>query len=173
METVLQARANRMQVKAKTSGFTLIEVMITVVIVAILAAVALPSYRNYQYRGKIPDAVSNLSAKRVKMEQYFQDNKTYLPPSGQTNAGDDDTTTSKYFDFSAKPGGAESRTATGYTAIIHWSDGTRPHDAHATARRRHAIASRAAAVAMVVAIVMGRLFGRRISQQCADAPAEP
>ena len=115
METVLQARANRMQVKAKTSGFTLIEVMITVVIVAILAAVALPSYRNYQYRGKIPDAVSNLSAKRVKMEQYFQDNKTYLPPAPQTNAGDDDTTTSKYFDFSAKAGGAETRTTTGYT----------------------------------------------------------
>ena len=89
--------------------------MITVVIVAILAAVALPSYRNYQYRGKIPDAISQLSAKRVKMEQYFQDNKTYLPPGGQTNAGDLDSATSKYFDFSAKPGGAESRTATGYT----------------------------------------------------------
>jgi type IV pilus assembly protein PilE len=102
-------------VKTKSSGFTLIEVMITVVIVAILAAVALPSYRNYQYRGKVPDATSQLAAKRVKMEQYFQDNKTYLPPSGQTNAGDDDTTTSKYFDFSAKPGGTETRTATGYT----------------------------------------------------------
>jgi type IV pilus assembly protein PilE len=104
-----------MQIKTKSTGFTLIEVMITVAIVAILASVALPSYRNYTIRGKIPDATANLSAKRVRMEQFFQDNRTYLPTAPATNAGDLDTTTSKYFDFSALNGGAETRTANTYT----------------------------------------------------------
>lgn len=100
----------------KEAGFTLIELMIAVAVVAILAAVALPAYNSYVTRGKIPDATSALAAKRVKMEQYFQDNRTYLPPAGQTNAGDLDQGSSKYFDFSAKDdSGNETRTTTGYT----------------------------------------------------------
>lgn len=97
--------------KAKSAGFTLIEIMIAVAIVAILAAVALPSYRNYTIRGRIPEATSNLAAKRVKMEQFFQDNRTYV---GAT-AGNSDTTTSKYFNFSASSGGTDSRTTSTYT----------------------------------------------------------
>ena len=58
-------------------GFTLIELMITVAIVAILAAVAIPSYSEYVRRGKITDAISVLSGMRVKMEQHFQDNRSY------------------------------------------------------------------------------------------------
>jgi type IV pilus assembly protein PilE len=58
-------------------GFTLIEVMITVAIVAILAAVALPAYTSYVTRARITDAVQGLSAMRLKMEQYFQDWRTY------------------------------------------------------------------------------------------------
>lgn len=58
-------------------GFTLIEVMIVVVIVAILASVAYPSYQDYVIRGRIPDATSALSAWQVKMEQHFQDARSY------------------------------------------------------------------------------------------------
>lgn len=58
-------------------GFTLIEVMITVAIVAILAAVALPSYNDYIRRGQLPEAFAGMADLRVKMEQYYQDNRNY------------------------------------------------------------------------------------------------
>jgi type IV pilus assembly protein PilE len=60
------------------SGFTLIELMVAVAIVAILAAVALPNYTAYITRSKIAEATSNLLGMRTKMEQFFQDNRTYV-----------------------------------------------------------------------------------------------
>ena len=65
-------------IRQSAQGFTLIELMVTVAIVAILAAVALPSYRDYVIRGRIPEATNNLASMRVKLEQYFQDNRTYV-----------------------------------------------------------------------------------------------
>lgn len=62
----------------KQRGFTLVELMIVVVIIGILASVAIPSYSNYVRRGKIAEASTNLAGLRVNMEQYYQDNRTYL-----------------------------------------------------------------------------------------------
>lgn len=59
-------------------AFTLLELMITVAIVGILAAVAIPSYTDYIMRGKITEATSNLLSMRTKLEQYYQDNRTYV-----------------------------------------------------------------------------------------------
>jgi type IV pilus assembly protein PilE len=64
--------------RSNTRGFTLIEVMIAIAVVAILAAVALPSYRDYVLRGRLVDATNALSATRSRMEQYFQNNRTYV-----------------------------------------------------------------------------------------------
>lgn len=93
----------------KSAGFTLIELMITVAIIGILAAVAVPAYTDYVIRGKIPDATSGLAAKRVQMEQYFQDNHTYAPAADAPCVAD--STSSKYFTFSCSVAG----TATAYT----------------------------------------------------------
>lgn len=64
--------------RALQRGFTLIEVLAVVVIVGVLAGIAYPSYRDYVVRSKISEAVSSLSDMRVKMEQFFLDNRTYV-----------------------------------------------------------------------------------------------
>lgn len=65
-----------------SQGFSLIELMITVAIVAILAAIAIPNYRDYVIRGQLVDATQGLAAVRANMERYFQDNRSYIavPP---------------------------------------------------------------------------------------------
>ena len=71
------------QPASRQIGFTLIEVMIVVAIVGILSAIALPSYRDYVTRGRIPEATSALAASQVKMEQWFQDSRKYRNAAGQ------------------------------------------------------------------------------------------
>lgn len=58
-------------------GFTLIEVMVVVAIVALLASVALPSYQDYVTRAKIAEATSQLPSIANKAEQFFADRRTY------------------------------------------------------------------------------------------------
>ncbi len=61
----------------KKNGFSLIELMMVVVIIGILVSVALPSYREYVLRAQLTEGISALSSMRIKMEQFFQDNRTY------------------------------------------------------------------------------------------------
>ena len=61
-----------------TKGFTLIEIITAIAIIAILASIAIPQYNDYTIRGKIQEATSALSDGRIKMEQFFQDNRTYV-----------------------------------------------------------------------------------------------
>jgi type IV pilus assembly protein PilE len=91
----------------KQAGFTLIEILIVVAIIGVMAAIALPSYRDYLIRGRIPEATSTLAVKRVRLEQFYQDNKTYAG-APDCNA---DAASSKYFTFSCSVAGS----ATGYT----------------------------------------------------------
>jgi len=56
----------------KQRGFTIIELMIAVAIIAILAAIALPAYNDYIQRGKLTEAFTGLADFRVRMEQFYQ-----------------------------------------------------------------------------------------------------
>ncbi|MBX9964565.1 MAG: prepilin-type N-terminal cleavage/methylation domain-containing protein [Burkholderiales bacterium] len=63
--------------KRNQTGVTLIELLIVAALIGILGAIAVPAYRDYVIRGKLTDAHSILSGTRVRMEQYYQDNKSY------------------------------------------------------------------------------------------------
>jgi type IV pilus assembly protein PilE len=58
-------------------GFTLIELMVAIAIVAILSAVALPAYTAYVQRSRVPVALDALASYATRMEQRYQDVGNY------------------------------------------------------------------------------------------------
>jgi type IV pilus assembly protein PilE len=92
----------------RSKGFTLIELMVVTAIIAILAAIAIPNYADYVTRSKVTEAISGLSEYRVRMEQYFQDNRSYV--STGTTCGAAPPTSTNNFTFSC------AGTATSYQA---------------------------------------------------------
>jgi type IV pilus assembly protein PilE len=67
---------------APSAGFTLIELLISVAIVAILSAVAFPSYTDHVRRGHVAAVATALATLRVSLEQYYQDNRRYGASGG-------------------------------------------------------------------------------------------
>ena len=58
-------------------GFTLIELMITVAVIAILAAIAFPSYQDSLRKSRRTDAKNALTQAMANMERYYTENNTY------------------------------------------------------------------------------------------------
>jgi type IV pilus assembly protein PilE len=119
---------------AAPAGFTLIELMIALAILAILAAVALPSYNSYVRRSKVPVGLDALSAYATRMEQRYQDVGSYgtdacalTVPSGVANFTIECELTNSGQGFTATATG--SGTLSGYTYTID-QDGTRATTAH-------------------------------------------
>lgn len=92
MQTYLH-RNRSSQVKSfrvkSSRGFTLIEIMITVTIIGILAAVALPAYQNYVLRAGRTEGQAALMDISARLEQFYLGNKTYT----EDIAGDLNTNT--------------------------------------------------------------------------------
>jgi len=81
-------------------GFTLIELMVVVVIAAIIASVAVPAYSSFVQTGKLAEAQAALSDFRLRVEQFFQDNRSY---TGACNPAYPNT---RYFSFACNAGSA-------------------------------------------------------------------
>ncbi len=105
--------------RAIQKGFTLIEILIVVAIIGILAAIAIPQYQDYVLRANIQEATSTLSDFRTRMEQYYQDNRTYAGAAGAAGCGVvDPVATAKWTYVCGAPtngGQAFTVTATGVT----------------------------------------------------------
>lgn len=60
-----------------THGFSLIELLVVIAIIAIISAVAVPNYSDYITRARVSESTSALAAYRIRLEQYYQDNRSY------------------------------------------------------------------------------------------------
>ncbi len=61
----------------RQSGFTLLELMVTVAIISIITAIALPSYRDYVITSRLTEAFSGLASAQAAEEQFWSNNRTY------------------------------------------------------------------------------------------------
>lgn len=121
----------------KNRGFTLIELMITIAIVAIIAAIAVPSYTDYVRKGRRSQAVSELGRLQMTLERWRADNPSYANCTG-TGCGNGTYPAASTLDhytvaisgasatgytLTATPKGAQASDACG-NFIITYSNGT-------------------------------------------------
>lgn len=109
---------------SQATGFTLIEIMIVVALIAILSAIAMPAYNNYINRGHLKTAQADLIALSLNLENFYQKRLAY-PATANT----DSNTTGKVkglfpgwspaagekFDYATQNGGSGTAATTGYT----------------------------------------------------------
>jgi type IV pilus assembly protein PilA len=71
-----------MPCQRQASGFTLIELMIVVAIIAILAAIAIPAYQDYIVRAQVTEGMSLASGAKASVWDYVSNHGT-LPTDNQ------------------------------------------------------------------------------------------
>ena len=59
------------------AGFSLVELMVALTIAAIIAAFAVPAYRDHALRSYLPEMSSGLQLSALRLEQYYQDHRSY------------------------------------------------------------------------------------------------
>jgi type IV pilus assembly protein PilE len=95
-----------------TYGFTLIELMIVVAVVAILAAIAIPSFASQMRKGRRAEAISTIQDAQIRLERWRVDHRDYTNnPASANYPAPTDTT---YYDFTLT---ANAATPNNYTLV--------------------------------------------------------
>jgi type IV pilus assembly protein PilE len=101
---------------SRVRGFTLVELLIVVAIMSILMAVAIPNYNEYVRRGQLIEASNVLMDWRIKLEQYYQDNRAYGPGDPACGVANPSAGATRYFTYAcvtaADAGGTAGQTYT-------------------------------------------------------------
>jgi len=117
----------------RISGFTLIELMVTVMIIGILAAVALPSYQNYIVKGSRAAAQTELLDLASRQEKIYLNSNAYTAnvttayngtSAGGLNVSTGQTTDGKYDISITTNGQTYTITATPVAGKSQASDGS-------------------------------------------------
>lgn len=115
--------------KHSQNGFTLIELMVTVAIVAILAAVALPSYQQYMRKGARAEVQSHMMDIAARQGQFLLDNRAYAASVSALSMTTPASVSSKYtlaiatetsppgFTITATPSGSQASDSCGTLAL--------------------------------------------------------
>ena len=85
MASTMTPRRRTRRLRSAGAGFTLIELMITVAIVALLAAIAIPSYQDSVWKGKRAEAKAAIFKALQAEERYYTQANTYVPYSNSGN----------------------------------------------------------------------------------------
>ena len=82
----------------RSAGFTLIELMVTIAIIGILAAIALPSYQEYIAKSRRAEATAVIVEAGQFMRRYYSANDSFTTtlPTGLTNIPRDQSTNQNY-----------------------------------------------------------------------------
>ncbi len=67
-----------MNLKTKSKGFTLIELMITVGIIGVIAAIAVPAYTGYIETGRKVEGQNNLEVLKASQAEFYAENNTFF-----------------------------------------------------------------------------------------------
>ena len=72
----------RFKHRTQQEGFSLTELIVVMVIMGVISAIAIPFYSQYMARNKLAEVASQLPLLRIQMEQFYQDNRTYIDGGG-------------------------------------------------------------------------------------------
>jgi type IV pilus assembly protein PilE len=100
----------------KQHGFTLIELMIAVVVIAILAAIGYPSYTEYVNRGKRAEGKVALMRAAQQLERFYSLNNCY--PSGTANCGNAASSSAALAAMSVNAFSGDSAAASAYNLSV-------------------------------------------------------